>query len=236
VGKTRSSSPGKRSSAKSSPGRVLRSEEAAQRLKQYVLDSGLRHGDKLPTEAELADEFDISRISFREATKALSFLGILEAKPRRGTVIAPLNLDRLGEYLGFHVAIGDFPAEELAESLAVIDVGLLERVMECAKPDQLNELEAIARNPGQNRDQWVANDRAFHAYLRDITENKMLITLGQLLHQAFFHATEHYRPQPWDIDRSVNEHLAIVEALRERNLPLAQGLLRRQLLRAGHLE
>ena len=49
------------------------------RLKSYIVNENLKPGDRLPTETELANRFGVSRLSLREATKSLEFLGILEA-------------------------------------------------------------------------------------------------------------------------------------------------------------
>ncbi|MCH2374496.1 MAG: GntR family transcriptional regulator [Planctomycetes bacterium] len=54
------------------------------RIKSFSTEWNLRPGDRLPTEREVTDEFDISRGSILEATKTLSFLGIIHSAPRRG--------------------------------------------------------------------------------------------------------------------------------------------------------
>ena len=56
----------------------------ADRLKTFILEGDLKPGDRLPTEAELATRFGVSRPSLREAIKSLEFLGIVEARRGRG--------------------------------------------------------------------------------------------------------------------------------------------------------
>ena len=56
----------------------------AEKLTAFITSQGLKPGDRLPTEHELAASFGVSRLSLREATKALEFLGIVEAKPGCG--------------------------------------------------------------------------------------------------------------------------------------------------------
>ena len=50
----------------------------AERLKSYIIEEDLVPGDRLPNETELAETFGVSRLSLREATKSLEFLGIVE--------------------------------------------------------------------------------------------------------------------------------------------------------------
>ena len=64
-------------------------------LKSFIVDEKLMPGDRLPTESELAERFGVSRLSLREATKTLEFLGIIEARPGRGLTVGRVNLERV---------------------------------------------------------------------------------------------------------------------------------------------
>ena len=83
------------------------SDQVVDRIKSFIVDNGLKPGDRLPTEHAFADRFGVSRISVREATKALEFLGILDAAPRRGLSVGHVDMGRVTQYLGFHFAIND---------------------------------------------------------------------------------------------------------------------------------
>src|SRR3984957_7538286 len=92
------------------------SEVVADRIRQYIIDNRLKPGDRLPTEQELSDRFGVSRVSTREATKALGFLGIIDAAPRRGLVVGQIDMKRVTSYLSFHLAIADFPRAQLLDA------------------------------------------------------------------------------------------------------------------------
>src|SRR5260221_6761328 len=91
-------------------------EVVAERIRQYILDNDLKPGDRLPTEQELSERFGVSRVSTREATRALGFLGIIDAAPRRGLVVGQIDMKRLSSYLGFHLAISNFPLGPLLDA------------------------------------------------------------------------------------------------------------------------
>lgn len=59
------------------------SEIIITKLKEKVFSGELRTGDKLPSERELVQQFDTSRITVREAIKTLETLGLIEI--RRGS-------------------------------------------------------------------------------------------------------------------------------------------------------
>ena len=57
-------------------------EEIADKVRSYILEGSLRPGDRLPAERQLAEEFDTSRPTVRDALKILEDEGLLQM--RRG--------------------------------------------------------------------------------------------------------------------------------------------------------
>src|SRR4051794_708215 len=80
-------------------------DQVADRIKDYIIARKLTEGDRLPTEQQLADQFGVSRLSVREATRTLVFLGILRSAPRRGLTIGTIDMQRISGFLGFHIAV-----------------------------------------------------------------------------------------------------------------------------------
>src|SRR3954451_13161820 len=104
-------------------GRPKIRDVVAEHLKTYITEGTLKPGDRLPTETELATKFGVSRLSLREATKSLEFLGIVESKPGRGLNVGRVNMERMTEYLGFHPALHDVSPQELIDTRVVIEAG-----------------------------------------------------------------------------------------------------------------
>lgn len=63
-------------------------ELVAEQLLQYIVDEGLRPGDRLPTEQGLADVLDTTRNVAREAVKVLSAIGRLTVRRGAGIFVA----------------------------------------------------------------------------------------------------------------------------------------------------
>jgi len=61
--------------------------QVSEQIKQFIIERKLMPGDRLPTENQLAETFGISRLSVREATKTLEFLGIVESKTGVGLTV-----------------------------------------------------------------------------------------------------------------------------------------------------
>ena len=109
------------------------SEELTAQIQQHIIDKGLKPGDPLLTEQQMAERFGVSHSVVREATKALDFLGIIDAAPRRGMVLEQFDFKRATKYFGFHFALSDYPKEKLLKARVVIETGALYYTMAAMK-------------------------------------------------------------------------------------------------------
>jgi DNA-binding FadR family transcriptional regulator len=207
------------------------SDLVAERIKQYILDHGLRPGDRLPTEQELADRFGVSRVCTREATKALGFLGILQAAPRRGLVVGQVDMRRLTTYLGFHLAIGDFPGAQLLDARIVLETGALPHVQQ-RMADDPTLYDQFSQKADQVRrartlDERIAADVAFHRALLDASGIGPLLAFHDLLAIFFDRFRRSLARGDWE--NGIKQHQAILDALHDGELPSARDLLTRHL-------
>lgn len=62
---------------------------AAESIGRRIVTGDFRPGSTLPNLDRLAEEFSVSRLSMREAIKVLAGKGLVESRPRRGTVVRP---------------------------------------------------------------------------------------------------------------------------------------------------
>jgi GntR family transcriptional repressor for pyruvate dehydrogenase complex len=57
-----------------------------------IKDGKLKVGDKLPPERTLAEMFNVSRASIREAFSAMEIIGLIEVRPGEGSFVTDLNI------------------------------------------------------------------------------------------------------------------------------------------------
>lgn len=62
-------------------------EHAADQIERLIIEGRLQPGQKLPPERDLAEKLGVSRPTLREATRALTMMGILEARQGDGTYV-----------------------------------------------------------------------------------------------------------------------------------------------------
>jgi GntR family transcriptional regulator, transcriptional repressor for pyruvate dehydrogenase complex len=204
------------------------SEELTVQLRQHITDKGLKPGDSLLTEQEMMARFGVSRSVVREATKALDFLGIIDAVPSRGMVLDEFDFDRASEYFGFHFALSNYPKGQLLRARVVIETGSLFYVAEAMKkePDVYTMLRKCAEegpSPDETADEpWIEYDIAFHRALVGASGIAPLASFCDLL-EAFFQKVRGTVPSNPHVTHA---HVEIVEALRMAELGTAVDLLR----------
>jgi GntR family transcriptional regulator len=85
-----------------------------------VRGGALRHGDRLPGERELAERFDVSRVTIRRALAELASAGLIESKPGRGNFVTNRVL---GESANSLMSFSQMGAERgLTATARVLDV------------------------------------------------------------------------------------------------------------------
>jgi len=204
-----------------------KSELVAAKIRDYIVQRGLNTGDRLPTEVELAKRFGVSRVSVREATKALGILGILEAAPKRGLTVGRISMKRLSRYLSFHFAVGDYPVDELIDTRVVIEIGGLRHVVENMKSDpsiydNLNEINDRLRQ-AKSVQQWINLETQFHVTLVSASGLRGLSAFNDLLQVFFRRFRADFPIVQWKM--AAKGHQEITDTLRDGNQVAATALL-----------
>lgn len=203
-------------------------EVVAERLKSYIVAEKLRAGDRLPTEADLAARFGVSRLSLREATKSLEFLGILESKPGRGLTVGAVNMERVTEYLGFHPALQSVSPDELIDTRILIECGVLPHVIRRMKADPgiYDRLTAINNQLRETQDlqPFILLDIALHHGLIEASGLSPLLAFGDLLAVFFQRFRESVQRAEWE--HGLASHQLILDSLRDGDLETASREVR----------
>ncbi len=212
------------------PRRKIR-DQAADQIKEFIVAQRLAPGDRLPTENELAGKFGISRLSVREATKSLEFLGIVKAKTGVGLTVGQIDVGRMTEHLGFHPALQRVDPLQLIETRVIIEVGALPHVARrMASDDSIApRLQALVNRFRLARDlaTWIDLDIEFHRTLLESSGLSPLVAFGDLLHVFFQRFRDSVKRAEWKA--GIASHQRIVDALRNAELYVACAELRRHI-------
>jgi len=207
-------------------------DQVSDHIKSYIVEQNLAPGDRLPTETQLAETCGISRLGVREATKALEFLGVVESKTGVGLTVGRLDMGRLTRHLGFHAGLLDADPQQLIDSRAVIETGVLPYVARNMADDAsiALRLRSLAEQMGTARDlqAFIALDIQFHRTLMETSGLQPLVAFGDLL-EIFF---QRFRKSIGKVEfRHVGSeyHLRLVDLLVAGRVEEAVSELRRQI-------
>ena len=203
-------------------------DQAAAQIKQYIVSRKLAPGDRLPTETQLATTFGISRLSVREATKALEFLGILESRTGVGLTVGHIDMGRLTDHLVFHPGLLHVDPHQLIDSRVIIETGVLPHVVRRIAKDKsiIDRLQALADAFRTARDlrTWIKLDIEFHRSLLEASGLDPLVAFGDLLHVFFRHFRESVKKAEWKV--GIESHQRIVDLLASGKVAAATTELR----------
>ncbi|HXK60329.1 MAG TPA: FCD domain-containing protein [Acidobacteriota bacterium] len=206
--------------------RVLLSE-----LKDFLIHKGFKPGDRLETEVELARRFKVSRARIREATNVLCQLGVLESRPRRGTIIKSFDPVVAGEHVGFQFAVGGLPLADSQEARIVVEQAIMPLVVRRITPSGVADLKAtIQRMEAATSDKEVFDaDRDFHLGLLKACGNQTLQAFSQVIVGLFDQLVKYSNVETQTRERSIAEHRELVRRIEEEDTEGAIKVLTRHL-------
>ncbi|MFN0160805.1 MAG: GntR family transcriptional regulator [Burkholderiales bacterium] len=185
-------------------------------IRQRILDNVYPAGHRA-LEQEYADELGLSRTPVREALLKLAGEGLVEVIPRHGARVLPVSTDDMREIYEMLTALEPMAAELLANKrLPPADLKpLTDASRDMAAALKADDLEA-----------WALADERYHRHLIALAGNRLLAEAVQGLWDRAHRArmvTLRLRPRPIN---STREHIAIVDAIRAGDAPLAARLYR----------
>jgi GntR family transcriptional repressor for pyruvate dehydrogenase complex len=203
------------------------SVQVAEQLASAIRKGKLKQGDKLPTEAQLVSQFEVSRTVVREALSRLKSLGLIDSQQGSGIYVsAPSPFQPL-----------NFDVKHAASREAVIQIVEVRRALEA----ECASLAAIKRTPEdiqfihQSLDQLdqavargedgVEEDVQFHRAIANAAGNPFLISTLDYLAQFLREGTRVTRANEarrQDFASAVrHEHHAIAQAIEAGDSKLA---------------
>lgn len=200
----------------------------AESLKQRFADGTYAPGERLPGERELADEFDVSRVTVREAQIALQALGLIEIKAGSGAYVSEKA-----------TANDDLPLTvsplELTEARLLFEseaAALAARNISSETLEHLTGLvDVVSKSHPDDSDAALQADQEFHLAIASASNNAAvehtIVSLWRM-RTGLSHIREAHDSVCSDdaaMERG-NEHQEIVNALASRDPEAARSAMR----------
>lgn len=172
---------------------------------------------------DLEGEYGVSRTAVREAFKVLGAKGLIDARPRRGTLVRPreewMLLDPDLLRWQFEGRVDKTFLDELAELRAVIEPAAARLAAARHTPQDLERMQQALEQmeaAGHHVDTFMLADLAFHRGLLATAHNELFERTEPII-EAGLRARGAYVHRRPDLPPSVPAHRAVLEAIRRRD-------------------
>jgi len=208
-------------------------DRLAASLRTAIVRGRLRPGDPLPSERELADQYEVNRSSVREAMHRLEAWGLVKIRHGGATRVSDFLLSAGLDLLPFLVEV-DGPVDatvlrELHEIRAMLLGWCAEQAAEKADPASIARLEGLARQLVASRGRPSLSqelDYDFFEALVQITGNRPLLLFSNVVRAVYLRGRQRflslYAKEVFD----PRHHERAVAAIRARDAVAAGAAMR----------
>jgi GntR family transcriptional repressor for pyruvate dehydrogenase complex len=214
-------------------------EGIVDQIRDLIYSRKLNPGDKLPPERELAEKFRAGRTAVREALRVLEQSGLIVVKQgsEGGSFVKDVDTTVVSESITdvirrTHVEISHLTevrigVEKLVIGVAIARIGKDElHLLE----EHVNRAQAIMEELERDSnleafESWAQTNFQFHLVLARATRNPLFVMILESLMNVVHTFLGNLTLVPKFLHEHVNDHRRIFEAVRNRDLRLAERLL-----------
>ena len=211
-------------------------------IEQNIVDGALADGEALPIEAELCEQFQVTRSTVREGLRLLEQSGLIVRGPRKKFLVTKPSSNDVAVAASRSLALGGVTFSEVWETLALYYPRAARLAAERLKDTAIDELERIrarlAASKKGDHDATVACAEAFFRVIAEGLDNKVMLAMltslnlmiGESLRQVIARA-------PNARSRILTAQKNIIQGFRQRDQARAETWMARHIddLKRGYV-
>ena len=214
-----------------------KSQQIADAVMSCIINSNLKPGDALGTEAELLNEYGVSRPTLRESLRMLEAQGVIALRPGPGggAVIGSPSIDTLAHALSVFLYLQDVPFGAVLKARQVIEPALASEASVHGTESEFREMQAsIERMRGiTEQEEFIRENRTFHETIARASRNKVLESFWAAMSLLAHGEQLGIKYSPTNRKHIVDAHAEILRACRARKPSVAAS---RMAAHIGELE
>jgi GntR family transcriptional repressor for pyruvate dehydrogenase complex len=193
----------------------------------------LRPGDQLPSERELGEQYGVSRTVIREAVRALTARGVVDARAGRGLTVAQVDAGAVSTSMKLYLHGQDsIPYAKVHEVRSGIEIQIAGLAAERGSDDGIADLRVLTermREQGGDVELHSLLDVEFHRALARLTGNELYLIMLDSIGDVMLEIRRATFQLPNDAIRAHREHTRIVQAVAAHDPQTARDAMRRHL-------
>ena len=171
-------------------------------------------------ERQLAHDFGVSRTPVREAMAQLEREGFVRSVPRRGVYVVRKTKHEVIEMITAWAALESMAARLITETASDADIAGLRRMFATFEGDRLQA----------KLDEYSEVNITFHQTIIELSGNSVLIKLAENLFAHMRMIRGATIGEEDRADRSIRDHMNIIQAIEARDTERAEDLVRQHAL------
>jgi len=197
-------------------------DKAYQALRNVIVSSDIyrSRADIRLDERQLAQDFGISRTPVREAMAQLEREGFVRSVPRRGVYVVRKTKSEVIEMIAAWAALESMAARLITENASEDEIAGLRRMFATFEGDKLHA----------KLDEYSEVNIRFHQTIIEMSGNQVLIRLAENLFTHMRMIRGRTIVEDDRADRSIRDHMNIIQALEARDTERAEDLVRQHAL------
>lgn len=211
------------------------SSDVIAQIRRAILSGQYRPGDRLPTERAMAQQFGVSRVTVRDALRALEANGLVRVKVggQGGPYVSEPDIALLSDSIGTHLHLRGTTFQDLAEARQALETTAAQLAARRATAADLAALEAAIHGPIRppvDEPPSAASSLDFHTALVIGAHNGALLAMFRatraLIQTAF---DQLHAQQPDMADAARRAHTALYAAIAAGDAQQAATIMREHL-------
>ncbi len=211
--------------------KITATEAVLESLKQRIVNCEFSPGEKLPSEQLLLKQYDVSRLTLREALAKLAAWGIIHVRHGKGAYVSKsISIPALD-----NVLIPMFPQQnldrmtDLVDARNMIESEIAATVAEIRTEDDIQCLKQLLIYDSReitSAETFSERDYAFHLTLAKMADNDFIVSMYQALHSQIRFFLIQYAQSIMDWEKALERHTPILEAIIRKDRSCAMRLAR----------
>jgi GntR family transcriptional regulator, transcriptional repressor for pyruvate dehydrogenase complex len=208
------------------------SQAIVDQIKEAIFQKKIKPGDKLPSERQMIEQFQTSRVTVREALKTLEHSGILEIKrgTQGGAFVRDPDVKFVNNFLQDMFSMGNIQVCDLTEARMAVEPFSVKIATERIGGECLEQIKQNIHETGE----CLKNDNPidariltleYHRLIAQASKNPVLFFLVDSIMDIMENNVSTIPISTASVEHTLHFHEKIYSAIKARNPAKAQALM-----------
>jgi GntR family transcriptional repressor for pyruvate dehydrogenase complex len=214
----------------------LESSSILSRILPFLRDRRYAAGERIPSERELADRFQVSRGILREALSTLEAMRVIERRPQSGIYLRDLksesSLDMLVLEADLGMPVSPAEVQDLNEFRSMLEIQAVRLACQRRTDEDLMHMEQILHTSEERLaagQSLAEQDAQFHLAMCAASGNQLILRAAHSFWLASRARRQKYFQNTSNNKRSLRQHRSLWEAIAQKDEAQALHMLGKHL-------